>query len=135
MIMLDADFLSKLGISNNTKTLLVNPTKEFIEWEKTSGGTSVFRDLNFLDENVDVILFWPSSEKELSSMVPTLSNKLNDGGKLWIIVPRKEVALAINMDFGWEHVQKEGLKVGLVDNEQLKFDEDTYGTQFVFRKN
>ena len=54
MILLDADFLSKLGISNDTKTLLVNPTKEFIEWEKISGGTSVFRDLNFLDSSTSV---------------------------------------------------------------------------------
>lgn len=63
-----------------------------------------------------------------------MQNLILPDGAIWVIIPKKKFAREWNIDFSWEQMQAAGLQTDLVDNKVASIDDESYGTQFVIRK-
>ena len=121
----------KLGIKPGSKVCLLRPDEDTVS-------RIVGRDINIivngLEENCDVILYWISQSKGIGEKMAFLQSKIKPDGRIWLIMPRKEVAQKRNQAIDWHEVQKEILKTKFVDNKVVSISEEEYGTQFVLRK-
>jgi hypothetical protein len=80
---------------------------------------------------IDVLIFFPKSQEDLSNKFAKLAAKLSPAGRLWVAWPKK--ASGVETDLSFEGVQQAGLEAGLVDNKVCAIDEVYSGLCFVFR--
>jgi hypothetical protein len=63
-----------------------------------------------------------------------LQSLIKPDGRIWVITPKKEIALKRGWDINWNHIHQEILKTHLVDNKVASINAEEYGTQLVMRK-
>ncbi len=62
-------------------------------------------------------------------------SKIKPDGRIWVIIPKKEVAEEKKLAIDWNDIQRTVLEnTHLVDNKVASINEEEYGTQFVIRK-
>jgi hypothetical protein len=79
----------------------------------------------------DVVVYFTTSQAELSRRFPKLKQALAAPDGLWIAYPKKSSKLETDLTF--KAVQQIGLDAGLVDNKSIAFDEDWSAVRFVHR--
>jgi CheY-like chemotaxis protein len=82
--------------------------------------------------NTDVILLFVKSQKDLQSRLSAAARALVDGGRLWIVWPKK--ASGVVSDLSANTVRSTGLDAGLVDYKIGKIDETWSGLCFTQRR-
>jgi hypothetical protein len=80
----------------------------------------------------DVVLLFASSQAELGERFPGATNILADGGRLWILWPKK--ASRVTTDVGEQEVRTFGLARGFVDYKISAIDVTWSGLCFARRR-
>lgn len=80
---------------------------------------------------LDVILFFVKSQRELIQNFPRLASHLKPAGMLWIAWPKK--ASGVKTDLSDNSVRQIGLDAGLVDVKVCAVNEVWSGLKFVIR--
>lgn len=119
----------KLGIKPGTCVLLARAPGEFPEvlGELPEG----VRLLRRFGRDVDLILWFVRSVRELEAGIQTWAGRVGKGG-IWIVWPKKSSALA--SDLSQSVVRKTGLSSGLVDYKIAAIDETWSGLKFAVRR-
>lgn len=120
----------KLGIKTGSTVALLGAPAGF---GRTLGklpddvrvGTRARRD-------TDVVLFFVKSQKELQKRLSVAARSLVDGGRLWIVWPKKTSGVAT--DLSANTVRSTGLDSGLVDYKIGKIDDTWSGLCFTQRR-
>ncbi len=128
---MEKDLREKLGIKPGSKVCLLRPDEDTIS---RLAGREVDLIVNGLEENCDAILYWIDRSKGIGEKMAFLQSKIKPDGRIWLIMPKKDVARKRNLAIDWDEVQKEVLKTKLVDNKVVAINEEEYGAQFVVRK-
>lgn len=119
----------KLGIKPGYRVLLARPPEDV---ESTLGhvpdGVGFLRRFS---AEVDLILWFVRSRKELAAGIRTWSRRVGKGG-MWILWPKKTGSLS--SDLTQQDVRRTGLGHGLVDFKICAFDADWSGLKFSVRK-
>jgi hypothetical protein len=79
----------------------------------------------------DVLVFFTTRRRELSSRLPALKATLGAADGMWIAWPKKASKIETDLDFA--AVQQAGLDAGLVDNKSCAIDGDWQALRFVYR--
>lgn len=80
---------------------------------------------------MDVALLFSTSIAEIERRFPSLSERMDPAGRLWIAWPKRAAKVATDTTFGT--VQGVGLGAGLVDNKTASVTDVFQGIQFVVR--
>jgi hypothetical protein len=120
----------KLGLRSNSTVLLVHAPADFEQYLTPVPDTvSVTRD-DYMTG--DIVLLFTRSNADLIQSFPSMSERLMDGGKLWIIWPKK--ASGLPCDLTQQTVRSFGLERGYVDYKVASIDETWSGLCFARRK-
>ena len=127
-------YFQKFGIRDGVRVGLIRPQEVFVERLKY-----VLPDVELAiaePGTCDVILWW-LHEKDLPCLLTRINImkvKIPPTGKMWLIIPKKEVQKKQGISLPWSDIHRQVLTTTFVDNKVASVDEDTYGTQFVIRK-
>lgn len=116
----------KLGLRQESTVLLINaPADTEQRIMPVADTVSVTRD-----EHVpgDIVLLFVRSKENLIHSFPLTSARLMEGGKLWIIWPKK--ASGVESDLSQQSVRSFGLERGFVDYKVASIDETWSGLCF-----
>jgi len=127
----EKDLAARLGIRPGSKVCLLRPDEDTVS---RLSGRDITLIVNGLEENCDVILYWIDQSKGIGEKMAFLQSKVKPDGRIWVIMPRKEVAAERKLNIDWNEVQKEVLKTKLVDNKVVSINKEEYAIQFVIRK-
>lgn len=120
----------KLGIKPDTTLALLGAPTGF---DRTLGKLpDNVRVGNRARGNTDVILLFARSQKDLRRRLTGASRALVDGGRLWIVWPKKASGVATDLSAGV--VRETGLDAGLVDYKISAIDETWSGLCFTQRR-
>jgi len=120
----------KLGIKDSTRILLVGAPDDFLVTLGYVPDGVTF--LSRFGPNVDLILWFVRSGKELKAGIGRWAGRVGKGG-MWIIWPKKGSVL--ESDLKQDVVRKTGLGSGLVDYKIAAVDQNWSGLKFSVRKN
>jgi hypothetical protein len=121
----------KLGIKEASRVLLIAAPKGFENTLTELPDAVQITNSARAKGPYDVIVAFFASERELTSGLPKLHEKLADTGGLWCAWPKKSSGL--HTDVGETQVRAAGLGLGLVDNKVCAIDETWSGLRFVVR--
>lgn len=125
--------VDKLGIEPNSRVCLISPNPEVVVTLKESGVPISL--INGVDGGCDVILYWAVSQEGIGRELEMLQHKIRHSGRIWVIIPKKEVAEKRRVVLDWSEIQKQILEdTNLADNKVASINEEEYGTQFVIRR-
>ena len=127
------DLTSKLGIKAKDKVCLIRPNQDTLS-QIRQHGNNINIIVGRIESDCDVVLYWVDPSEDIGKRMSDLQHKIKPDGRIWIIMPKKEVARKRNLAIDWHHIQGEILKTHLVDNKMASINEEEYGTQFVIRK-
>jgi len=83
-------------------------------------------------KDMDVVLLFSTSISDIERRLPSLSERMDPAGRLWIAWPKR--AANVETDTTFENVQGAGLGAGLVDNKSASITDAFQGIQFVLRR-
>jgi len=118
----------KLGIKENSRVLLLNAPPGF-KIDSLPDGVQIVRRP---EANLDVILAFVRSNRQLQVQFDELVRSLGQGGGLWIAWPKKSSGVETDVEFN--SVQRTGLDAGLVDNKICAVDDTWSGLRFARRR-
>jgi hypothetical protein len=122
----------KLGIKPGARLGLVRAPADF---EKTLGalplGVAVRATTGGGKDELDVIVCFTKTMKEVERDLPALRRRLHPAGGLWMAWPKR--ASGVATDVGENQVRSVGLAIGLVDNKVCAIDGVWSGLRFVVR--
>ncbi len=124
---------SKLGIKPDDTVCLLNPDEKTVARLREDSGDST-KYLDEVTDGCDVILVWVSTSDNIFDLMSRLQTLIKPSGRIWLIIPRKDVAKRKGIELDWDRIQTEALKTHLVDNKIASISDGEYGTQFVLRK-
>lgn len=122
---------AKLGIKTGATVCVIHPNQETLAQIRSEEVALV---IDKIEKDCDVILYWVDPGEDIQQSMLKLQNKIKPNGKIWVIIPKKEVAKKRNLAIDWNQVQRETLKTHLVDNKIASINDEEYGTQFVVRR-
>ncbi|HEY3783306.1 MAG TPA: hypothetical protein VGL56_19675 [Fimbriimonadaceae bacterium] len=117
----------KLGIKLGHAVAVINKPEGF-EIEGLPVGLPLLQQL---EPNLNLVLYFTSSLKELEKCFPKLIESTVQNGSIWISWPKKASGLAT--DLNENLVRDTGLAVGVVDVKVCAVDETWSGLKFVRR--
>lgn len=122
----------KLGIKPGNKVCLFHARKDLIPLFMKG-------DLNLMidwaEDECDAILYWLQPRDGVKDIITHLERQIKKSGRIWLVLPKKERAVAKGIKQSWEEIQRIVLaSTNLVDNKTLSLGDGEYGTQFVMRK-
>ncbi|MBI4304259.1 MAG: DUF3052 family protein [Chloroflexi bacterium] len=123
---------SKLGIKPGSTVSLIRPNPETLSQIRQGSNINTFIDR--IEKDSDVILYWYDPTEDIREKMLELQSQIRPNGRIWVIIPKKEVAKKQHLDIDWNQMQGEILKTHLVDNKVASINGEEYGTQFVIRK-
>ena len=130
--MMDDELRTRLGIKPWSRVCLFRTPKELLP-VFTKGDLKL--TMNYAEEGCDTVLFWPRQGDDIGEIFAGLEQQIQPNGRIWLIMPKKEVAPERGFYQSWTEIQQAILaRTNLVDNETLSFGNGEYGTQFVIRK-
>jgi hypothetical protein len=119
----------KLGVKEGCRLAIVSAPNGFAEALELPSGVQVRQQAR---GRLDVVVFFVTRRAELARRFPTLQNRLEPDGGLWIAWPKRTSDVATDLSF--EPVQRIGLDNGLVDNKVAAIDDTWSGLRFVRRE-
>ncbi len=128
-----SDLILKLGIKPGNKVCMVRPNQDTLS-QIVGTGTKIEAVVDRIEPNCDVVLDWVEATEDIRKSMLDLQDKIKQDGKIWLIIPKREVARKKNLDIDWGQMQREVLQTRLVDNKVASINDEEYGTQFVIRK-
>ena len=129
---LDEELLWKLGIKPGQKVCLFHAPKSILPLFL---GGNLKLTMDWAESDSDVILFWLRPQDDVTSIMVGLEKMIKKSGRIWLVIPKKDIAKQQGFKQGWDEIQQAVLDAtSLVDNKTLSIGEGEYGTQFVFRK-
>ena len=127
------DLSSKLGIKPGSTVCLIRPDRKILaRIRQESDNVALIVDT--MEEGCNVILYWVDPSEDIREKMSDLQNRIKPDGRIWVIIPKKEVCKRRGITIDWRRIQGEILKTQLVDNKVASINEEEYGTQFVIRK-
>ncbi len=122
--------LQKLGVKEGVRFALVNAPRGFARAiEPLPFAVKLTRG----SQESDVVLLFATSAAALTkSLEPSLGRLRKDGGSLWVAWPKKASGVATDLTF--DHVQRAGLALGVVDTKICAIDEVWSGLRFSRRR-
>jgi hypothetical protein len=124
----ETPLVKKLDIKPGARLTLVGAPEGFREMlGELPAGVKVIG----VQKPLDVLVFFPKSQEDLSHKFAKLAAKMSPNGRLWVAWPKK--ASGVETDLSFEGVRQAGLEAGLVDNKVCAVDEVYSGLCFVFR--
>jgi hypothetical protein len=120
--------VKKLGIKEGARVAIVRAPNGFAESLNLPKGVAVRREAR---GRLDVVLFFATRRAELARRFPTLANRLEPDGGLWVAWPKRASGVATDLSF--DPVHEIGLANGLVDNKVAAIDDVWSGLRFVYR--
>ncbi len=127
------DLISKLGIKTGGKVCLIHPNEETLAQIRQGRNITVIIDR--VEKDCDVILYRVDSLEDIKQKMQEFQNSIEPDGRIWVVIPRKEVAREKGLEVDWNRMQKEVLKTThLVDNKVASINDEEYGTQFMIRR-
>lgn len=124
----------KLGIQPKDRVGLIGAPARIKDRLRQECPPGVIFEEGASDPKYRRILFWPKKLNTLVRQFSDMQNLILPDGAIWVIIPKKKFAREWNIDFSWEQMQAAGLQTDLVDNKVASIDDESYGTQFVIRK-
>jgi CheY-like chemotaxis protein len=118
----------KLGVRAGSTVALIGAPSAF-DPGPLPEGASLFRRAG---PGRDIVLLFVKSAAELSRRFDTAARSVAEGGRLWIVWPKKTSALA--GDLGGNEVRRFGMDAGWVDYKIAAIDEDWSGLCFSRRR-
>lgn len=123
--MKNTDLIRKLGIKENSKILIINPTKRY------PLSTSLRRSVENQAKSLDFIQLFIKSKRQLEGKFPKLRDKLAKDGAFWISWPKR--SSKVKTDLNENVIREIGLKNEMVDVKVISVDKTWSGLKFVFR--
>jgi hypothetical protein len=128
----DDELRLKLGIKQGDKVCLFFAPKYLLP-HFLQGGLKLCMD--WAENDTDVVIYWLRPQDDAVDIISRLTEMIKRSGRIWLILPKKEIAKRQGFSSTWEEIQKAVLEsTNLVDTKTLSIGEGEYGTQFVFRK-
>jgi len=81
----------------------------------------------------ELVLFWPRDLAEAAREARQWAKDAAPGQALWVVIPKKPIAVARGSDLLFDAVQRVVLETGLVDNKSLTFSDEEYGIRYMPR--
>jgi len=129
---LDDELRLKLGIKPGHKVCLFFARKYLLPLF-LKGDLKLCMD--WAENDTDVVLYWLKPQDDAVDIMSHLAEMIKRNGRIWLILPVKELAKKQGFKQTWEEIRAAVLDAtNLVDNKTLSIGEGEYGTQFVFRK-
>ncbi|HLA39320.1 MAG TPA: DUF3052 family protein [Candidatus Glassbacteria bacterium] len=129
-VSMPVSLIKKLGLRADSSWLLLGAPPEFLpalgplpEGVRLAGES---------EKNLDLVLLFARTDRELCGEFHRLTAKLAVNGALWVAWPKKASRVATDLSF--ERVQQTGLAAGLVDNKVCAIDQVWSGLRFVIRR-
>lgn len=119
----------KLGIKEGFRVAMIDAPPRFRS--ELTGLPDGVKFVPSTTSNLDLILFFVKSQRELIRKFPQLALKLAPAGMMWIAWPKK--ASGVNTDLSDNSVREIGLNAGLVDVKVCAVNEIWSGLKFVIR--
>jgi len=120
--------IKKLGIKPGLKVVFVNAPAGFVDTLDLPKDVIVRRAAG---TELDFVLLFVKSQKELKQKFSLLAAKLTPAGMLWVSWPKK--TSGVQSDLNENIVRDIGLAGGLVDVKVCAVDDTWSGLKFVFR--
>jgi hypothetical protein len=122
----------KLGIKSGNKVCLFHARKDLMPLFMEG-------DLNLMidwaEDECDAILYWLQPRDDVQDIMTHLERQIKKSGRIWLLLPKKELAAERDIKQSWEEIQRTVLaSTSLVDNKTLSLGDGEYGMQFVVRK-
>lgn len=112
----------KLGITPDSRVLVVRPVEGFVE------AVSPFVNA---EDDLDVVVAFCTNRAELQAAID-MREKIKKNGAIWISWPKKSSKLP--KELTEDTLREIGLPTGLVDNKVCAINEQWSGLRFVWRK-
>jgi alkanesulfonate monooxygenase SsuD/methylene tetrahydromethanopterin reductase-like flavin-dependent oxidoreductase (luciferase family) len=126
------DLRLKLGIKPGHKVCLFHARKYLLP-VFIKGDLKLM--LDWAEEGCDAVLYWLQPQDDVEDFMPRLAQQIKKNGRIWLIMPKKDIAVKQGFKQSWQEIQQIVLDVtNLVDTKTLSIGDGEYGTQFVFRK-
>ena len=119
----------KLGIKEGFRVALLNAPKNFQTTLEDLPANVRFSSRAVRE--LDLILFFVSTERALEREFGKLAARLVEKGMIWVAWPKQSSGVATDLSFA--RVQQIGLAAGLVDVKICAIDETWSGLKFVYR--
>src|SRR5712692_7312852 len=120
----------KLGIKKDSKIVLVNPPKNYLELlAPIPDGVKL---LPRVTSYTDLVHIFSTNKEELRSCLRDFLNKLKRDGMIWVSWPKK--AAKVPTDITEDTIRELALPLGLVDIKVCAVDDTWSGLKLVIRK-
>jgi hypothetical protein len=120
--------VKKLGIKSGFSVLFVNAPIDFAQTLDLPPDVVINKTPR---PQLDFVLLFVKSEKQLTQKFSHVAAKLKPNGMLWVAWPKKSSGVLTDLTF--TNVQAIGLAAGLVDVKICAIDDVWSGLKFVFR--
>jgi hypothetical protein len=128
----NSPLIRKLGIKPAMRVVFVNAPPTFAAaLGPLPAGVELQPPEEDQPSDLDVIVFFANSQRQLRAQFPKLAATLTPNGALWIAWPKK--ASGIATDLSDDVVRVAGLEYGLVDNKVCSIDSTWSAQRFVVR--
>lgn len=124
---------SKLGVKEGSRVCLLHPNRRTLATLRRECGKAELL-VDRIERQSDVILYWVDPTDHIKEKVSELLSAIKPQGRIWLIIPKREICRKRNLDLNWNRIQAQVLTTDLVDNKIASINEEEYGTQFVIRK-
>jgi len=121
--------VKKLGIKPDFEVAFVNAPENFAKQLALSA--SVHIESASESKDVDLIVLFVTSQKQLTRALAQYSARIKPAGMLWVSWPKK--ASGVQTDLSENIVREIGLASGLVDVKVCAVDDVWSGLKFVYR--
>jgi hypothetical protein len=133
-----ASLAQKLGLKPGQTICLLDATAETAQVMRTACAEDVGGDVTITETldgaPLDMIFFWPRELAGLAERFAMLQRQIVSDGAIWVVTPKKDIALRRGLTLTWEEMQGAALTTDLVDNKNASMTDEEYGTRFVIRK-
>lgn len=119
----------KLGLNEGQTIVLINPPDNYYELIGDIAATLTIAKKNATA--LDFIHFFTNSQKEFTSMLPTLMKQIKKDGAIWVSWYKKSAGKPTELTENF--IRDIALAVGLVDVKVCAVDDDWSGLKLVFR--
>jgi hypothetical protein len=133
-----ASLAQKLGLKPGQTICLLDATPETARViraacaEDVGGDVTITESLN--GAPFDMIFYWPRESVGLAGRFAALQRQIVFNGAIWVVLPKKAIALRRGLSLTWEEMQTAALTTDLVDNKNANMTDEEYGTRFVIRR-
>lgn len=128
--------MPKLGVKAGVPALRIGEIATYDRMLEHLAGhldrTELDLPLRFFASRYGVVLCFALEPVDLAALARELTRVTNPEGRIWVVVWKKDVLRGASPS--WEQLQEAILPTGWVDNKILSFGDETYGTQYVLRK-